>query len=332
MFFNKTSALSFRNDLVPLPRVFRCALLSVFLTAPTLADEKTTEVSQPPIVSVLSGPVLSKSAAMASELSQRISSNDGLRVMSSIGNGGLANANDLLSVDHLDIAFVNVGILRYLSEVGSTDPLHYIGVTHVEELHLLAQSEFSEVDQLSGKTVNVGPNVGDTYIVALEAFERIGIEVVAQTDPHLEAYRKLKAGQLDAMVVIDGTPSQFLKDATLDDGIRLVPIDFDGLTDDYKTTTINHDHYPNLLAFGEKIPTVGIKMALIAYNWPDGSEQKVNVDAFVERFIDELPALRTNEHFETEWKEADLWTLPPTAWERHPTFLELANPLTNPDK
>lgn len=309
-------------------------ILSLIMLLPAaLAEEKKrSDLVLPLALTVLAGPGLSTSAHLADDLRSALSEWRDFRIFPSIGNGDIANVDDILSRDFVDLAFVQIDTLDYLMNVGVDEgireKINYIMVAYKAELHLLAKSDIVDLEMLEGKKVNFGPNLEGTYLTATELFANRQIDVTAMTMPHQEAYAMLKSGDIDAMAIVDGKPSKLLEFASLDDGVRLMPVPGTDLTTGYATSTISSQDYPDLLASGDEIETIGVPTVLIAYNWPDDSSRRQALNQFIEALLAQLPALRSHDRgFHPKWRESDIWRRLPDPWQRDPNVLRLLNPM-----
>lgn len=313
-----------------LASIFNSAFLS---TSASSQEAKLSSERPGNIIHVLTGTGRSTTAYLADDMRSWFSLSTDIQLLPSIGNGDITNIENILSWNFVDLAFLHYDALMYFADSGvvqnSKEKLVYLTITHNEEFHLLARADISKLSMLEGKKVNIGPNIDGTYITATEIFHRNGISITAMNLPHMEAYRLLKDGEIDAMAIVDGSPSDLLELASLDDGIRLLDVPAEGIGDTYRRTELNNSDYPKLLAPGDSVETIAVPTVLVAYNWPEGSARRLALDKFAEAFMTSLPALRASdrEFFHPKWREVDLWGKLPGRWRRDPHMLKLANPM-----
>ncbi|MEZ5930417.1 MAG: TAXI family TRAP transporter solute-binding subunit [Alphaproteobacteria bacterium] len=310
--------------------------LAASLTVPLMPasgqESKTYAETPKDIVHLLTGTGHSTSAYLADDMRMVLSSNADFQLLPSITDGDLANIEDILALDFVDLIFSHINVLEYFFETGLEpkikQKLSYLTKMHNEEFHLLARADISNFSMLNGKKVNIGQNVDVTYITATEIFHQNGVDVIATTSPHLMAYSLLKAGEIDAMAIVDGSPSDLLRLASLDDGVRLLDVPAEGLSKTYVPSRLDNKDYPKLLAPGDSIATVAVPTVLMAYAWPDGSEKRGALDRFIDAFLEALPTLRSRERaFHVKWQEVDLWAPLLGGWQRDPYLIERLNPM-----
>ena len=307
-------------------------MASAFTAA--LGQELKANVNALPLpVNIITDTVLSTSAQLADELRSILNDSPDVRLRPLIGDGDVANLHEFMTSDPVDLALVQLDALNYFLDVGLFEgienKLNYVSTMHAEELHILARSSLTRFDDLNGKRVNVGPSIGGTYLTAAALFDLHEVDIFELRHPHFKALSLLKAREIDAMVVVDGKPSSFLRRASLDDGIRLLSVPGNPLAQNHRPTTINSTDYPNLLATGDEITTIQVPTALIAYNWPEGSAGRRALDSFIQPFLAALATLRSasNSAYHPKWREIDLWSPAPGVWKRDPASLRHLNPL-----
>ena len=95
-----------------------------------------------------------------------------------------------------------------------------------EEVHILGRREIADFDQLAGKRVAIGREGRGTYLTARLLFKLSAVrpgEIVPIDGS--EALTQLKAGRIDAMFYVVGSPVRLLKDGVkAADGLALIPI------------------------------------------------------------------------------------------------------------
>lgn len=292
---------------------------------------KADSASDDRSVTLLSGSGLSTSAHLAEDLRSKLSSEGELRLLPIVGDGDVGNINDIAARDIIDLTFVQLDVLNYFVSAGLVPDLdskiNYVVRGHNAEFHLLVRAGLSEIDDLNGMTVNVGPRLDGTYFTATQIFSHFNLDIVTTTFPHAEAYSRLLSGEIDAIAVVDGKPSRYLRHASLDEGVRLIGIPSDDLAQEYVVGELDSADYPQLLARGDQLTTVAVPIVLVAYNWSEGTSSRDNLNDFIERFIAALPALRSDERaFHKKWQEFDAWTSFPSELDRDSHVLKELDP------
>ena len=117
------------------------------------------------------------------------------------------------------------------------------------------------------------------------------------------AMEKLKAGEIDAVIVVGGKPYKSVSTFNNDGRFHLVRVDYDKpLQVDYLPATLTAKDYPNLIAEGEKVDTIAVPAVLAAYNWAPGTERYRKLSQFVDAFFAKFPTLQ-KPPFHPKWKE-----------------------------
>jgi uncharacterized protein len=80
---------------------------------------------------------------------------------------------------------------------------------------------------------------------------------------------------------------------------------FEKLRDKYLPSRITHDHYPELIAEGEEVPTIANATILAVYGWPKNSDRYRRVANFVNRFFSNIDKLMLDP-YHPRWREINL--------------------------
>src|SRR5215470_8996140 len=164
----------------------------------------------------------------------------------------------------------------------------YITKLYNEEMHVVAAKSVEKLSDLEGKTVAVDLPNGGTFITAITVFERLGIHPKFAYIEQRLAYEKMRKGEIDAMVAVQGVPSKFTT-TIKDERFHLVPIEYAApLQGDYLPSQLKADDYPSLIPAGQRIDTIAVPAILAAYNLSPGSERYRKVERFVQAFFDKF--------------------------------------------
>jgi uncharacterized protein len=227
---------------------------------------------------------------MAYDLADVLNDDDNLRILPIAGIGGPRNIRDVRYLRGVDIGLTQTSILnsyrRSNERMGHfDDKIVYIAKLFNEEVHLVARSNITSIEQLRGLKVNLDAKGSGTSYSMRDLFKTLGIDVEEVSMSQFEAFEKVKSGEIAATALIAGKPVRSMLKLTRNDALHFVPIPYAAqLRDDYLPATLTHDDYPELVASGETaVDTVAVGAVLIAYNWP-----KTNVDRYrrVQRFVD----------------------------------------------
>ncbi|WP_244547031.1 TAXI family TRAP transporter solute-binding subunit [Bradyrhizobium sp. Gha] len=243
-----------------------------------------------------------------------------LRVLPIVGNGGIRNVVDVLTLPGADVAIAPVVLVDRLREArtfgGISDRLTYIAPLHIEEFHVLARPEIGSLTELAGKRVNLGEDGSASAILGRDVFNRLGVKISESNLAPEAALDGLRKGDLSAALLVSGKPVSLLTQVSQLDGIRLLPIPYSKelLQQEYLPSTLRHQDYPNIIAAEASVDTIALKSALFAYNWPIGSERYRLLDLFVQTFFARFPEFLGGAHH-PKWREVNLAAQLP-GWQR----------------
>ena len=242
-----------------------------------------------------------------------------LRVMPMVGNGGVRNILDVLTLAGADMAIAPVVLLDHLPEARTRGDIRsklvYIAPLFAEEFHLLARSDIASLTDLAGKTVNLGEEGSAGAVLGREMLNSLDVkisEVNLGLDAALDEMRK---GQISATLVVSGKPVKLLTRYAPADGIHFLPLATSpALQQDYLPSILGPWDYPNLIGIGERVNTIAIKSALFAYNWPTHSERFRLLELFVQTLFSRFSEFLGDAHH-PKWREVNLGA-PLPGWQR----------------
>ena len=277
-------------------------------------------------VGIMSGALGGTDLRIAADLANAFDDGYDLRVLAIVGKGSVRDIEDLVYLRGIDIAIVQSDVLDFYKKhdlIKDIDKhVHYIAKLYDEEVHLLARNDIASVDDLAGKRVNFGPSDGGTYMTSSILFDRFDVGVDVTDYNHTEALQKLKAGDIDAMVMIEGKPVDLFESLGPEDGLHLVPLAAERVGGSYYGVPFSRADYPGLIDNGT-IQTIGVGEVLAAYNWPEGHAREVKLTRFVDRLFDKFDQLQS-EPYHPKWRDVDLRTDLP-GWRRLPSARKWAN-------
>jgi hypothetical protein len=130
------------------------------------------------------------------------------------------------------------------------------------------------------------------------------------------AMEKLKAGEIDAVIVCGGKPYKSVS-SFKDDRFHLVTVNYETpLQSDYLPASLSAKDYPNLISGEERVDTIAVPAVLAAYNWGPNTERYRKLGLFVDAFFTKFPKFQ-NPPFHPKWKEVSL-SAPLADWQRLP--------------
>jgi TRAP-type uncharacterized transport system substrate-binding protein len=183
-------------------------------------------------------------------------------------------------------------------------------------MHVIAPKSIRNLKDLDGKTVSVDLPNGGTFVTSLLVFERLGIKPKFVYVEQRIAFEKMKKGEVDAVIAVQGKPSKFIAQIK-DDNLHLVPVDYvRSLQADYFPAELTAKDYPGLIGEKERIDTIAVPAVLAAYNWSPKTDRYRRLALFVDAFFKEFPNFQ-RPPFHPKWKEVSL-SAPLRGWERFP--------------
>src|SRR6266702_4854110 len=244
---------------------------------------------------------------------------DGLRVLPVLGVGGLQNLTDVLFLKGIDMGVVDEDNLKLLKK---RDPklyanierrVRYITKLYNSEFHVLARNEIRSYDDLRGKKVNFNLKDSQTEVTADIVFNALKIEAQRSYYDNDEAIRRLKTGEIAAMIILSGAPQAALVNLKKDDQVHFLGLDRDSLPNsdlrpiftDYLPAQLTHDQYPNLIAEGSSIPTIANRALLVAYAWAEDSPRHKRLAKFVREFFGKIDQFHDGARH-PKWDEINL--------------------------
>lgn len=272
-------------------------------------------------IAVISGNLNATYVTIAYDLSAVLDDGDEFRVLPVIGKGGGQNIKDVRFLKGVDLGITQSNLLSYYkrtNELGVIDDkIVYIAKLFNEEMHLIVQADsgINSIHDLAGRKVNFSDVGSGTQLSTRDIFERLGIKAVELNMGQGDAFEKLKSGEIAATVLIAGKPTGSTSKLRAAEGFRILPVAFEKpLQQDYLPATLTHEDYPGLIAPDQKVDTVAVGAALIAFNWPKGTDRYRRIQKFVDTFFPRLAEFQKPPRH-PKWREANLAAVLP-GWKR----------------
>jgi len=217
------------------------------------------------------------------------------------------------------LGMVQSDVLAFVAKVKTdyrlqliADKIKWVYPLYDQEVHILAAAKILSFGDLTGKRVAIGHAEGGSYLTSRLLFEISGVspaELV--TIGNSRALDELKTGNIDAIVIVDGTPVERLAlDVSVNEGLHLLPVVYDDIRAFYPATTIPAGTYPWQTT---DVPTVAVKSVLVAYDFRNHHCQTIGGVAGL--IMENLDWLQFNGH--PKWKTVDL-NAGVKGWERYP--------------
>lgn len=271
-------------------------------------------------VTLISGTIGGTYVQFGADLASVLDNGDNLRVLPIVGRGSVQSVADILYLRGIDLGIVRADTLDYLEKKGYAKNIKgqftYITKLYNEEMHVIAPKSIRSLKDLEGKTVSVDLPNGGTFVTSLLVFERLGIKPKFVYVEQRIAFEKMKKGEVDAVIAVQGKPSKFISQIK-DDNLHLVPVDYaQPLQSDYFPAELTAKDYPNLIGQQERIDTIAVPAVLAAYNWAPKTDRYRRLSLFVDAFFKEFPNFQRSP-FHPKWKEVSL-AAPLRGWARFP--------------
>src|SRR5690349_6921670 len=272
-------------------------------------------------VTLITGTIGGTYVQFGADLASVLDDGNNLRVLPIVGRGSVQSVADILLLQGVDLGIVRSDTLDYLERKGFAKDIKkqftYVTKLYNEEMQVIAPKSVATLKDLDGKTVSVDLPNGGTFVTALTVFERLGIKAKFVYIEQRIAMEKLKAGEIDAVVVVGGKPYKSVSTFSNDGRFHLAGVDYaKPLQSDYLPATLTPKDYPNLIKDGESVDTIAVPAVLAAYNWAPNTERYRKLALFVDAFFTKFPTLQ-NPPFHPKWKEVSL-AAPLSGWNRLP--------------
>ena len=241
--------------------------------------------------------------------------------------GSVQNVFAVYKTSGTPLGIVQSDVLAFVAKI-ETDPVlkriasktRMVFPLYNEEVHLLANKDITDFDDLADKTVAIGEEGSGIYLTARLLFESSDVKPreMLPVGP-VEALALLKQGKIDAMFYVAGFPVKlFAEDVAAADGLALVPITNKSILEFYPSAQIPANTYSWQ---DQTIQTVAVKAVLISYDFRGGNCE--NVGKFAKIVNENLEWLRVNGH--PKWKSVDLnYSL--KGWEQYDCVKKVIQP------
>jgi TRAP-type uncharacterized transport system substrate-binding protein len=258
---------------------------------------------------------------MAYDLAEVLNDGD-IRVLPIAGIGGPRNIRDVRYLKGVDIGLTQTSILnnfrRSNERMGqSENKIVYIAKLFNEEVHLLARTDITSIEQLKGLKVNLDAKGSGTSYSMRDIFKALNIEVEEVSMSQVEAIEKVRSGEIAATALIAGKPVRSVSSIGPADGLHFVTMPFvQALIADYLPAALGHEDYPDLIPAGQSVETIAVGAVLITYDGtkPGAGDRHQRIEKFVEAFFSKINEFKKPPRH-PKWREVNIAaTLP--GWTR----------------
>jgi len=284
------------------------------------ATKKTKDRLNANTTTVISGTIGGTYVQFGADLASVLDDGEQLRVLPIVGRGSVQSIADILYLKGVDLGIIRSDTLDYLEKKGYANNIKsqftFVTKLYNEEMHVVAPKAIQRLSDLEGKTVSVDLPNGGTFVTAITIFERLGIKPKFVFIEQRIAYEKLRKGEIDALIAVQGSPSKFITQIK-DETLHFVPVDYASpLQVDYLPSQLKSEDYPALIPPGGRVDTISVPAILAAYNWAPGTDRYRKVEHFVQAFFEKFKDFQ-QPPFHPKWKEVVL-NAPLKGWTRFP--------------
>jgi TRAP-type uncharacterized transport system substrate-binding protein len=246
----------------------------------------------------------------ATEMARVVDDGDNLHVLPVVTRGPTENVNSLLYLRGIDAAIINSDSLdEYKNQVPDIQrKITYVLNLFPSELHVFVRPEIQSLNDLAGKKVNFNTQGTAAAYSGPLIFSRVGLEVEKTFIPHQVALEQMRKGEggMAAVVFITSKPVDAFVRGRFEPGFKFLAVPYSRkLEDYYLPSTLTAADYPNLINQGERVDTIAVPTALVAFNWPTTSNRYDRVARFVDHLFSRLDRLQ-GPGFDPKWKSINL--------------------------
>ena len=274
------------------------------------ANAKPEEVMNAWTVGLAGGLLEGAPIRLAAEMARVVDDGDNLHVLPVVTRGPTENVNSLLYLRGIDTAIINSDSLdEYKSVVRDIQgKVTYVLNLFPSELHVFVRPEIQSLGDLVGKKVNFNTlGTAAAYSGPL-IFSRLGLDVEQTFIPHQVALEQMRKGEggMAAVVFVTSKPVDAFVRGRFEPGFKFLSVPYNSkMGDYYLPTTLDATDYPNLIKPGERVETIAVPTALVAFNWPTTSNRYDRVARFVDHLFSRIDKLQ-GPGFDPKWKSINL--------------------------
>jgi len=251
----------------------------------------------------------------------------GVRLRVDDSQGSVQNVFSVYKAPDTQLGIVQSDVLAFVAKIQTDPVLQRIAAKtkmvfpfYNEEVHLLANADVKDFDDLSGKIVAIGEEGSGIYLTSRLLFEASGVKPrdMLAVGP-VDALALLKKGDIDALFYVAGVPVKlFTEDVTADDKLALIPITNKSILEFYPAVQIPSNTYRWQK---QVVNTVAVKAVLISYDFRGSNCE--NVGKVAKIVYDNLNWLKVNGH--PKWKTVDL-DASLKGWEQYDCVTKVVQP------
>ncbi|MDQ1453495.1 MAG: hypothetical protein QOK38_3361 [Acidobacteriaceae bacterium] len=245
---------------------------------------------------------------LAAEMARVADDGPNMHILPIVTRGATENLNSLLYLHGVDTAIINSDALEeYRIQVPEIQHrITYLLNLFPSELHIFVRPEIESLQDLPGKKVNFNTQGTAAAYSGPLIFSRLSINTEKTFIPHQVALELMRKGEIAAVVFITSKPVDAFIRGRWESGFKFLPVNYDSKFEDYYLpATLEAGEYPNLIKPGERVSTIAVPTALVAFNWPAQSNRYQRVARFVDYLFSRIDRLQAP-GFDPKWKSINL--------------------------
>lgn len=245
---------------------------------------------------------------LAAEMARVADDGPNLHILPIITRGATENLNSLLYLRGVDTAIINSDALEeYQVQVPQIRRrITYLLNLFPSELHIFVRPEIKSLQDLAGKKVNFNTQGTAAAYSGPLIFSRLGINAEKIFIPHQVALEQMRKGEMAAVVFVTSKPVDAFVRGRWEPGFKFLPVKYESKFEDYYLPAVlAADDYPGLIGAGERISTIAVPTALVAFNWPAKTNRYQRVARFVDILFSRIDQLQAP-GFDQKWKSINL--------------------------
>ena len=253
---------------------------------------------------------------LGTEMARIVDDGSNLHVLPIVTRGATDNLNSLLYLRGVDTAIINSDALEeYKIQVPEIRRrITYLLNLFPSELHIFVRPEIESLQDLAGKKVNFNTQGTAAAYSGPLIFSRLGINAEKTFIPHQVALEQMRKGEMAAVVFITSKPVDAFIKGRWEPGFKFLPVKYESKFEDYYLPAVlEAAEYPSLIKQGERVSTIAVPTALVAFNWPAKSNRYQRVARFVDILFSRIDQLQ-GPGFDPKWKSINLAATVP--WSR----------------
>ena len=245
---------------------------------------------------------------LAAEMARVVDDGPNLHILPIVTRGAVDNLNSLLYLRGVDTAIINSDALEeYKIQVPEIQRrITYLLNLFPSELHIFVRPEIESLQDLAGKKVNFNTQGTAAAYSGPLIFSRLGIDVEKTFIPHQVALEQMRKGEMAAVVFITSKPVDAFVKGRWEPGFKFLPVKYESKFEDYYLPAVlEAAEYPGLIKQGERVSTIAVPTALVAFNWPAKTNRYQRVARFVDILFSRIDRLQ-EPGFDPKWKSINL--------------------------